>query len=187
MEYYVYQLIDPRTHKPFYVGKGKGERMYAHEKEAEGKSRHPKCKLIREIKSLGYVIEYKIVKRFDSEEEAYLYEAQVILDIGLENLTNLLPGGRVKPSKKYKKNIELKEHKQLVSLLAVILRKTKGNFNNSKMLYAGLDIDISKSLNVIVTKNMEKLFATHGIDWVFNEFKKHNVNLFVINQGQPTV
>jgi hypothetical protein len=186
MQYYVYQLIDPRNSKPFYVGKGKGERMYAHEREAEGKSQHPKCKVIRDIKSLGYVIEYKIVKRFDDEEEAYLYEAQVILETGLENLTNLLPGGRVKPSKRSKKNAQFKEHKQLVSILAVILRKTKGHFNNAKMKYAGLEIDVTETLGIIVTKNMEKLLAAHGIDWVFNEFKKHNVNLFVINQEQPT-
>ena len=28
--YYVYLYIDPRTAKPFYVGKGKGRRLLAH-------------------------------------------------------------------------------------------------------------------------------------------------------------
>lgn len=30
MNYYVYLYIDPRTLKPFYVGKGKGSRIYSH-------------------------------------------------------------------------------------------------------------------------------------------------------------
>lgn len=32
MEYYVYQLIDPRNDLVFYVGKGCKNRMYEHEK-----------------------------------------------------------------------------------------------------------------------------------------------------------
>jgi hypothetical protein len=186
MQYYVYQLIDPRNSKPFYVGKGKGERMYAHEREAEGKSHHPKCKVIREIKSLGYVIEYKIIKRFEDEEEAYLYEAQVILNIGLENLTNLMHGGNTKPYKRKNKNNNSYEYRAMVSLLAVILKKTRGNFSHNTMTFAGLQLDVTDTLKIIVTKNLEKLFAKKGIDWVFNEFKKHNVNLYVINQEQPT-
>ena len=182
MQYYVYQLIDPRNSKPFYVGKGKGERMYAHEREAEGKSQHPKCRVIREIKELGYVIEYKILKRFEDEAEAYLYEAQVILDIGLENLTNLMHGGNIKPYKRQNNY----EYRAMVSLLAVILKKTRGNFSHNTMTFAGLQLDVTDTLKIIVTKNLEKLFAKRGIDWVFKEFQKHNVNLYVINQEQPT-
>jgi hypothetical protein len=33
--FYVYHLIDPRDNTPFYVGKGKGKRMYKHEKLAK--------------------------------------------------------------------------------------------------------------------------------------------------------
>jgi hypothetical protein len=182
MKYYVYQLIDPRNNKPFYVGKGKGERMYAHEREAEGKSQHPKCKLIREIKALGYVIEYKILKRFKDEAEAYKYEANVILDIGLENLTNLVYGGNVKPNKRN----HYSHDRELVSVLALILRKTRGDFSHNTMRFLGLELDITDTLKTIVTKNMQKLFDTKGQEWVFKEFQKHKVNLFVINKEQPT-
>jgi hypothetical protein len=34
MKYYVYELVDPRTSRVFYVGKGRGKRMHAHEREA---------------------------------------------------------------------------------------------------------------------------------------------------------
>ena len=35
LNYYVYALIDPRTNKVFYIGKGKGNRIYAHVEASE--------------------------------------------------------------------------------------------------------------------------------------------------------
>ena len=34
IEYYVYRLIDPRNGQTFYVGKGKGNRVFAHVHDA---------------------------------------------------------------------------------------------------------------------------------------------------------
>ena len=34
LKYYVYRLIDPRTGQTFYVGKGKGNRVFEHAKNA---------------------------------------------------------------------------------------------------------------------------------------------------------
>ena len=33
--FYVYMLIDPRNNKPFYVGKGKGNRVFQHVEDAK--------------------------------------------------------------------------------------------------------------------------------------------------------
>ena len=37
--YYIYEYIDPRTGLPFYIGKGKNKRKYAHIKD-EKASKH---------------------------------------------------------------------------------------------------------------------------------------------------
>lgn len=91
--FYVYQLIDPRDCKPFYVGKGRGQRMYQHEAEArKGKKSH-KCQRIRDIWIAGLEVKREIVQRFDDESKAYIFEDDLIQTIGLRNLTNEIPGG----------------------------------------------------------------------------------------------
>ena len=65
LQYYVYRLIDPRNGQTFYVGKGKGNRLYAHINDAlknfDGQSYidkdedeiAAKIKQIREIRTSG--------------------------------------------------------------------------------------------------------------------------------------
>lgn len=91
--FYVYELVDPRNGAPFYVGKGKGGRMLAHEREAISGSNHPKCRRIREVWASGLTIERRIVSRHDIEAEAYAAEGARIREIGLANLCNLVAGG----------------------------------------------------------------------------------------------
>lgn len=91
--YYVYKLIDPRDGRVFYVGKGKGQRMYQHEKEARRGKYSRKCKAIREIIGSGAKIRYEIDSHHKVEADAYARERELIDEIGLCNLTNVIPGG----------------------------------------------------------------------------------------------
>ena len=93
--WYVYHLCYP-TGKPFYVGKGIGNRMYQHEKEAmsspDGNNVY-KCRVIRKIKNRGQQVLYRVVFITPDEKEAYEYEVLEIARIGLGRLTNMTPGG----------------------------------------------------------------------------------------------
>lgn len=89
--YYVYTLADPRDGAVFYVGKGKGDRIKEHEKEARRGVSSPKCNKINEILTAGLQVDERIVARFDNEQEAYAHESLLIAQFGA-CLTN---GGRI--------------------------------------------------------------------------------------------
>lgn len=93
MRFYVYELIDPRDNSVFYIGKGKGARVDAHEAETRRGASSRKCDRIRQIWASGGAVQKRIVKRFSDEAAAYDFEAQLTLDAGLENLTNVRLGG----------------------------------------------------------------------------------------------
>ena len=56
-KWYVYQLIDPRNNKVFYIGKGTGNRIHEHEKEASNGVCSHKCHKINKIRNSGLKIE----------------------------------------------------------------------------------------------------------------------------------
>lgn len=92
-KWYVYELRDPRNGLTFYVGKGKANRMFDHVLAARAGKRGRKCDLIRLIEAEGSAVQAIEVARFWNEDAAYLHEADRIADYGLENLTNVIPGG----------------------------------------------------------------------------------------------
>jgi hypothetical protein len=91
--FYVYELIDPRDGKPFYVGKGVRNRVYQHERDAARGAEGPKCDRIRSIEAEGLKVGHRIVRKFKNEIEAYAFEASRIAALGMINLTNISPGG----------------------------------------------------------------------------------------------
>ena len=82
--YYVYELIDPRVNLPFYIGKGKNDRVYFHlsEKSRAKSDNERKFNKIQKIRKCGYEPEIKIVKYFDNEDDAYFYEELLIQKYG---------------------------------------------------------------------------------------------------------
>ncbi len=90
--YYVYLYIDPRSGKPFYVGKGQGQRALSH-LTAEGESR--KAALLQELKQQGLAPRIDILAHaLTDEETAFRIEAAVIDLLGLNDLSNMVRGSR---------------------------------------------------------------------------------------------
>lgn len=90
LRYYVYTLSDPRNGEIFYVGKGCGNRVLEHERQAKRGIQSPKCDRIREILASGNEVCRAKVGLFSAERDAYAFEAELIAL--LPGLTN---GGRV--------------------------------------------------------------------------------------------
>lgn len=91
--YYVYVLKDPRNSEIFYIGKGKGNRVFQHVACAlETEDDCDKLNLIREILNEGKNIEYYILRHGLTEDEAIIIESACIDLIGLEKLTNKIKG-----------------------------------------------------------------------------------------------
>jgi hypothetical protein len=70
VKYYVYQLTDPRTGRPFYVGKGKNRRAWWHVETArKGRSTGNRAKETRiaDIHAAGLEVTVEITEWFDSE------------------------------------------------------------------------------------------------------------------------
>lgn len=79
-DYYVYGLIDPRSKRIFYIGKGTKNRVFEHEKESLSSPNSDKLKLktISEIKDAGLEVEKIIINSNLTEEEAFAAEASLI-------------------------------------------------------------------------------------------------------------
>lgn len=91
--FYVYELTDPRYGSVFYVGKGRGGRIGAHENEARRGITGRKCDLIRSIWADGFKVERRVIGTFKREIDAVDREAERIAELGLHNLTNIMARG----------------------------------------------------------------------------------------------
>ena len=91
--FYVYFLCHPDG-VPFYIGKGQGNRIVHHEKEARTGCECSKCQMIRTLWAQGDQVRYQIVLETDNEHAALAYERDLIRQYGLVNLTNQTEGGR---------------------------------------------------------------------------------------------
>jgi hypothetical protein len=91
--YYVYLLIDPETDSIFYVGKGIGNRIFAHLANALSvPTESDKRDTIRSIQAKGLQVRHIIHRHGLTEKEAFEVEASLIDFIGLGALTNIVQG-----------------------------------------------------------------------------------------------
>lgn len=95
--FYVYGLIDPRNNQLFYIGKGKDNRVFEHEKESINSIDSDKLKLktILEIKNAGLEVKKIIINSNLTEQEAFVVEASLINAfnyISDTRLTNIVSG-----------------------------------------------------------------------------------------------
>ena len=93
LKWYVYLYFDPRedshNRRPFYVGKGEGNRAFAH---LAATGEREKVKRIAAIREAGLEPRIEILRYGLTEDEAYLVEAAMIDCIGLQHLTNEVRG-----------------------------------------------------------------------------------------------
>jgi len=86
---YVYVYIDPRNREPFYIGKGKGNRLFSH---LDDQTDTEKVARIAEIRQNGKEPQIDILRYGLSDSEAALVEAAAIDLIGRAKLTNRVSG-----------------------------------------------------------------------------------------------
>lgn len=90
---YVYRLIDPRNGETFYVGKGKGNRVFAHihgEADLEDDEIDNKLKRIRQIRLAGFEVAHVIHRH--GMDEATAFEVEAALMDAYPGLSNIVGG-----------------------------------------------------------------------------------------------
>lgn len=105
LKFYVYRLVDPRNGKTFYVGKGKGNRVFEHAnavdfsfyknsviRPTEDNDDPAKIRIIAEIKRKGLEVIHIIQRWGMSDSTALEVESAFIDYFGLEHLSNKQKG-----------------------------------------------------------------------------------------------
>lgn len=159
--YYVYQLVDPRNNKPFYVGKGTGDRAYQHSKFKDGNENPYKDRKIKSIlrKSLQVIVEM-LYENLTDENTAYDLEEEIIEKIGINNLTNIAKDRRPPSRLGWTPSKETLEKRS--KSLKGIVRTTEWCQNlsvskqgkNNPMYGKKNPCSESKQLSIIKTKNL---------------------------------
>lgn len=82
MSWKVYILYDPRTNKPFYVGKGKKYRVSSATININQTGNALKKKFLQEIKEVGMKPIVQVVAEYPTEQEALAHEKALIAEYG---------------------------------------------------------------------------------------------------------
>lgn len=157
--FYVYELIDPRNGQVFYVGKGRGNRLDAHEKEARAGRISRKCDVIRSIEAAGLAVSKRKIGSFDDEQEAYDREAELVEEYGLAQLTNVVPGGGVA-----RDGPTIYGDRNIARFAAEIINRTR-NGEITRVLVAGDPLDLAPIV-ALYRERAIQVAKRRGFDWV---------------------
>lgn len=143
--FYVYVLVDSRDDSVFYVGKGKGHRYAAHLAEWRRNSTVNPRKLARigEIVQAGATVKPMLVEDGLSEADAYRMERHIIFAVGLEVLTNLLPGQLSEKDRAMLKAKGMKARLKPFDVWVSERPRTLEQIDMAKRVYAEVDLMIA--------------------------------------------
>jgi len=94
LQWYVYRLIDPRTGETFYVGKGKGDRVFEHARAAIASTEEDgdlKLRRVREIRSAGLEVAH-VIHHHAIDDEAVAFRIETAVMDCFPGLTNRISG-----------------------------------------------------------------------------------------------
>ncbi len=139
--FYVYGLFkktkNKKINKCFYIGKGSGKRMNEHfhkcNLDKDDCVNLSKVEKITKIKSSDDSLHARKIFKELSEEKAYELEEELINEIGINNLTNKVSGGKFLSPRNNKKlsNNEVKEIKWLLNNTKLYRREIANKYNIS--------------------------------------------------------
>lgn len=187
--HYVYALTDPtKFGKPFYVGKGSGDRKVQHfrsvSKEMAGAETSDKFKIIKGIRDKGLQPGAIVLSHHVDEEAAYTEERRVIEEIGLDNLVNKSIGGEGVKSTKTK---QPKFTEKMERFCQLMVAGTNGSasdcyrlaYNSKKMTKKSINEEASRlNANPLITSRIEELRAPvvekvkYDLEWCLRGQKK---------------